>query len=142
MPATTKVRPIPPSVRARLDKILLMLGSDNEGERASAALMITSLLKANGLDWHDLVGSIGAPAAAPQPPPPPPKPKYSNVNQKTMTAAELRHLVHLIERSPINEQSRQFLAGMMDRADIYDVVYFSDKQWKWIADLAKRAGAL
>jgi hypothetical protein len=139
--ATTKVRPVPPSVRARLEKLMLMLGSDNEGERASAALMITNSLKANGLDWHDLVGSIGTPSA-PQPAPTPPKPKYSHYTQKSMSAAELRHLVHLIERSPLNARARHFLAGMMDRADIYDTVMFSDKQWTWLADLAKRAGAL
>jgi hypothetical protein len=142
MPATTKVRPLPPGLRVRLDKLMLMLGADNDGERAAAAGMITRLLKENGLDWHDVVGSIGAPAAAPQPPPPPPKPKYSQASQKTMTADELRQVVHLILRSPLNERARQFLAGMMDRADIYDVVYFSDKQWKWMADLAKRAGAI
>jgi hypothetical protein len=142
MPATTRVRPISPGVRVRLDKLMLMLGSDNDGERATAAGMITALLKDNDLDWHDVVGSIGTPASAPQPPPAPSKPKYSHYTQKSMSAAELRHLVHLIERSPLNDRARHFLAGMLDRADIYDTVMFSDKQWTWLADLAKRAGAL
>ena len=140
MPASTKVRPLPPAVRARLDKLMLMLGSANDGERSIAAGMITALLKEHGLDWHDVVGSIGQPTPA-APHPPPPKPK-SEPGQKSMTAAELKQLVHLILRSPINARSRQFLAGMMDRADIYDEVHFSDKQWLWICDLARRAKAI
>lgn len=139
MPASTKVRPLTPAVRARLDKLMLMLGSNNDGERATAAGMITALLTEHGLDWHDLVGSIGAPSPAPKPPPPPPKPKPG---PQSMTADEVRQLVHIILRSPLNERSRQFLAGMMDRADIYDIVRFSDKQWAWIRDLARRAGAI
>jgi hypothetical protein len=59
-----------------------------------------------------------------------------------MTAAEVKQLVHLILRSPLNDRARQFLAGIMDRAEIYDVVRFSDKQWIWIRDLARRAGAI
>lgn len=59
-----------------------------------------------------------------------------------MTAEELKKLVHLILRSPINNRSRQFLAGIMDRAQIYGRVTFSDKQWIWLRDLARRAGAI
>jgi hypothetical protein len=56
-----------------------------------------------------------------------------------MSATELRGLIHRIERSPLNERARQFLAGIRDRADIYDSVFFSDKQWKWFQDLRQRA---
>jgi len=143
MVASTKVRPLPVSVRSRLDKLMLMLGSTHDGERASAAGLITSLLKENGLDWHDVVGSIGQPQAKPgaPPPPPPPKPKR-DPGMKYMTATELRQLVQIILRSPLNDRSRGFLAGLMDRADIYDEVLFSDKQWIWIRDLARKAGAI
>jgi hypothetical protein len=51
-------------------------------------------------------------------------------------------LVQLILRSPINAQSRQFLAGMLDRAQIFGKVTFSNKQWVWLQDLARRAGAI
>ena len=37
MPSQTHVRPLPAAVRARLDKLMLMLGSVNDNERASAA---------------------------------------------------------------------------------------------------------
>lgn len=141
MPSQTHVRPLPPGVRARLDKLMLMLGSVNDNERASAAGLITVLLKDHGLDWHDVVGSIGAPAPVPHSPPPKPKPKPQGAPQ-SMTAEELKRLVHQILRSPINNRSRQFLAGMVDRAQIYGRVTFSDKQWHWLLDLAQRAGAI
>jgi enoyl-CoA hydratase/carnithine racemase len=136
MPASTTVRPLPAGVRARLDKLMLMLGSPTDGERAAAAGLITNLLKEHGLDWHDLVGSIGQPAAAPQPAPTKAKPQSG---PQTMTAADLKRAVHKILRSPINERSRRFLAGLQDRADIYGFVKFSDKQWQWLCDLAWRA---
>jgi hypothetical protein len=140
MPATTQIRPIPSELRGRLDKLLLMLGSEHEGESAAAAGKITALLKQHGLDWHDVVGSIGQAArSAPHPPPPKPKPQGG---PQSMTAEELKKLVHLILRSPINNRSRQFLAGIMDRAQIYGRVTFSDKQWIWLRDLARRAGAI
>jgi len=142
MPSQTHVRPLPPGVRARLDKLMLMLGSVNDNERASAAGLITVLLKDHGLDWHDVVGSIGQPAPAATVPKSSPRQPVPPSGGQTMTADELRQLVHVILRSPLNERARQFLAGMMDRADIYDVVYFSDKQWHWIRDLARRAGAI
>jgi len=61
---------------------------------------------------------------------------------RSMTAAELKQLVQEILRSPLNKRSRRFLVGMIDRADIYGVVNFSDKQWMWLSDLARKAGAL
>jgi len=141
MVASTKVRPLPVSVRSRLDKLMLMLGSSNEGERAAAAGLINNLLKENGLDWHDIVGSIGQPAAAAAPKPPPRNPVPMPVGHE-ITADELKRLVHLILRSPLNKRAREFLAGMMDRANIYDLVFLSDKQWIWLRDLARRAGAI
>jgi len=138
MPAQTQVRPLPSGVRTRLDKLMLMLGSENDTERASAAGMITSLLKEHGLDWHDVVGSIGQPT----PPSPPPKPSYSPSIQKTMSAGELQLMAHRILRSPINDRSRHFLAGLLDRANIYGSISLSNKQWHWLRDLAKRAGAI
>ena len=138
--AYTSVKPIPPAVMARLEKLMLLLGSGNAGEAANAAGLITALLTQHALDWHDVVGAMGAQKPDPfaAPPPPPPRP---GANPGTMRADELRPLIHRIERSPLNERARQFLAGMRDRADIYNEVFFSDKQWKWFEDLRKRAEA-
>jgi hypothetical protein len=139
MAAYTNVRPLPPAVKERLSKLMLMLGSPSDGERASAAGMITTLLADHGLDWHDIVGSMGAQKSETSAPPPPPP--RSNTNPGYMDSEELRALIHTIERSPLNTRARQFLASMRDRADIYGEVFFSDKQWTWFQDLRKRAEA-
>jgi hypothetical protein len=140
MPPYTATRPIPPEIRDQLNKLMLVLGSVNEGESAAAAGRITGLLKRHGLDWHDIVGSIGQ--AARSAPKPPPRKAKSYTGPQTMTFSELMQLVQLILRSPINAQSRQFLAGMLDRAQIFGKVTFSNKQWVWLQDLARRAGAI
>lgn len=136
--AQTQVRPLPPDVRAKLNKLMPMLGSSNDGERASAAGMITALLKAHGLDWHDMVGAIGDPT----PKVSPAKPSYGGTVPRVMTEAELKRVVHLIQRSRLSGRARRFLAGMLDKAELYGSVSFSDLQWMWFQDLAKRAGAL
>jgi len=140
MSAYTNIKPIPPAVKARLEKLMLLLGSGNAGEAANAAAAITALLTQHALDWHDVVGAMGQPSAksTADSAPPPPRP---GANPGYMSADELRPLIHRIERSPLNTRARQFLAGMRDRADIYGEVFFSDKQWKWFEDLRKRAAA-
>jgi hypothetical protein len=140
MPAYTNIKPIPPAVIKRLEKLMLLLGSGNAGEAANAAAAITALLTQHALDWHDVVGAMGQPSAksTANSTPPPPRP---GANPGTMSSDELRELIHRIERSPLNERARQFLAGLRDRADIYDEVFFSDKQWNWFQDLRKRAEA-
>jgi hypothetical protein len=144
MPAQTQVRPIPASIRGRLDKLMLLLGSSNEGEAANAAALITRLLTAHGLDWHDMVGAIGQVAQNPSgsaPFPPRDAPKKSS--SQTLSADEVRELIAAIRHGVnLNVKSHQFLAGMLDRADIYDTIHFSDKQWKWLQDLAARAGVI
>ena len=39
----------------RLAKLCGMLGSDHDGERASAAHLATKLLKSHDLTWHDVI---------------------------------------------------------------------------------------
>ena len=51
--------------RERLGKLLLMLSSAHDGERAAAAAAIERALKSAGLSWHDLAGLVtAAPATA------------------------------------------------------------------------------
>jgi len=45
-----------PPERARLVNILGMLGSAHDGERASAALLATRMIKDRGITWSDLIG--------------------------------------------------------------------------------------
>jgi hypothetical protein len=53
-----------PAVRVKLVGILGMLGSDFDGERASAGLLASRLLKDHGLRWDDLIPpAIGIVAA-------------------------------------------------------------------------------
>jgi len=45
------------------------LGSDFEGERASAALLVMRLLKAANLTWKEVIREVGKPHPHHQPPP-------------------------------------------------------------------------
>jgi hypothetical protein len=49
-----------PRVTDRLAKICAMLGSNHDGERASAALVADRILKASGLTWADFFSSSRA----------------------------------------------------------------------------------
>ena len=48
-------RTLDPAVTARLGKVLGMLGSDFDGERAAAAAAATRILRENGMAWSDLL---------------------------------------------------------------------------------------
>ena len=43
-----------PKTASRLENVLAMLSSPNDGERANAAMMATRMLKELGLDWRAL----------------------------------------------------------------------------------------
>jgi len=60
---------LPDGARERLAKICGRLGSDHDGERASAAALASRLLRDHGVTWAELVE--GATAAAPGPVSPP-----------------------------------------------------------------------
>lgn len=55
MPKTNASRTLAPDVAERLAKLLGMLGSDQPGERAAAALKADELLKREGLSWFDVI---------------------------------------------------------------------------------------
>jgi len=146
MPATTKAKPLPAEVRKRLGQLLPMLSSSNAGECAAAAGAIGRLLSVHGLDWHDLTAAVAEPTGEArykpeppprrEPPPPPPPPQGHN-----LTAQEVKDLVQAIlsHHHFLNERSKAFLAGQLERAR-YGRVLFSDKQWKWLMDLTQQAG--
>lgn len=60
---------------ARLAKFCGMLGSEHDGERASAAAMATNLLRGAGMTWAQLVEAAGRSLAAPPPRPAPAPPR-------------------------------------------------------------------
>jgi len=142
MAATTKAKPLPSEVRKRLSQLMPMLSSTNAGECAAAAGAIGRLLSTHGLDWHDLTAAVAEPTGEarykPEPPPrrEPPPPQGHN-----LTAQEVKDLVQAIlsHHHFLNERSKAFLAGQLERAR-YGRVLFSDKQWKWLMDLTQQAG--
>jgi hypothetical protein len=59
---------LPEDAADRLAKLLGMLGSSHDGERASAALKADQLVRQHGMTWRDLVFRVIAPALPPPPP--------------------------------------------------------------------------
>jgi hypothetical protein len=51
-----------PAVAEKLAKVVGLLASDFDGERANAAAAATKLLRAHGMSWADLVTPGAAPA--------------------------------------------------------------------------------
>ena len=121
-----------------------MLSSGQAGECAAAAAAIDRLLKANGLDWHDLTSAIVSPGAASPPPTPDPTPSSPFGDNPGEVADDLLcDAINAILHSGVrlNANSAAFLDSLQERAMRYGTVYFSDKQWKWFTDLMTRAGA-
>ena len=69
--------------RAKLARILGMLGSEHAGERASAALQAEAFRKRHGMTWEEMIQGKtvylgGAPSwAKPEPGPEPPQPAWA-----------------------------------------------------------------
>jgi hypothetical protein len=133
-------RPLPPEVRKRLGQMLPMLSSSNAGECAAAAGAIGRLLKAHGLDWHDLTAAIAEPASAARAKPAPP-PRRSP-KARNMTPEEIRILVFSIYSSHahLDARARAFLEGQLERAK-YGPVLFTNRQWDVLMDLVRQAEA-
>jgi hypothetical protein len=74
-----------PADRARLVAILGLLGSDHDGERASAGLLATRMLRQRGLQWIDLIADCSVP-------PPPPSASRAVTLWRADLALAQRHL--------------------------------------------------
>jgi hypothetical protein len=138
--SATPARPLPPAVREKLGKLVPMLSSCHNGERAGAVAAIERVLIGAGLDWHDLTAAITAPAAS-HPQPPPRRPAGSDDELGvTMLNHELVALVAALRAvRQFTARSEEFLDGLLERADRFDVVHLSPKQKKWLEDLALKA---
>lgn len=148
MSATTSTRPLPPEVRAKLAKLVPLFASDLEGERIGALAAIERVLKASGLDWHDFTGAFAAASSSSssstssssRSPPRNEAPKSANGDQN-VPASALRTTIEMIRaKRKFNAKSEAFLDSMLWRAKSYSTVYVSEKQWKWLCDLAAQAG--
>jgi hypothetical protein len=141
MSATT-ARPLPPAVREKLGKLVPMLSSNHDGERAAAAAAIERVLRGAGLDWHDFTAAITAPpAAAASPSPPPQRPAESDDDiGMSMLDHELVALVEALRAARrFTARSEEFLDSLLERAGRFDVVHLSAKQKRWLEDLALKA---
>jgi hypothetical protein len=153
MPGTTKTRPLPAEVREKLGKLLPKLATSFDGERVAVLHAIERVLMAGGFDWHDFTAAFAAPAPAPAPPsqPPPgssypPHSSYDDDDEESDTTMPGSRLIVLItsirERRRFNSKSEGFLDDMLSRANQYRSVYVSEKQRKWLNDLARQAGVI
>ncbi|MBP0493679.1 hypothetical protein [Roseomonas indoligenes] len=90
--------PLQPGDAARLARVLALLGSDHDGERAAAALAAHRLIKRLGLTWPDLLAPAD-PRAAPEPPPPNLlEAAESRLRQTQRENADLRRQITLLKR--------------------------------------------
>ena len=117
--------------RDLVHKLLGMLGSDFDGERAVAAKKISDIAKTCKLSIPDMLRFCYASASKdyrqPPPPPPPPPPKKEPWNAYGSDDGLLDDLKELIEEygvEPLSAWEANFTADICDR----DPMYLSDKQ--------------
>jgi len=140
----TTTRSLPPQVREKLGKLMLMLSSVHDGERAAAAGAIERLLKSNGCDWHDLAALIEAPevqsSARSSPSPPPTWRRTSGPTDiKRETLIEVIDIIE--ERAGfLPVKSAEFLSSLRARCRFRSRISLSEKQWAWLQDLMELSG--
>ena len=112
-----------PKLRRRLVQLCGMLGSDFAGERASAALLVTRLLKTANLTWEEVIREVGKPHPHHQPPP---------QQHRRPTPAAVAEFC--LERGLTwNRWEWQFLQSMRRRTRA------TEKQWVVLARLYEKA---
>ena len=96
------------SEKTRLLKLIGMLGSAFDGERANAAAMMSKMAEAKKLTLNELIALAYEPASGganqqrkPPPPPPEPEPAFSDVDQANDL---LRMLQRIADRPDIAER--------------------------------------
>jgi hypothetical protein len=102
-----------PSAADRLVKLLGMLGSHHDGERANAALMADALIRDRGLTWHDVIAI----------------PASTTMSWQRMASWCRAH------HEQFNAKERDFIQTMQTWSG-----QPSEKQLKWLVDLFIRAG--
>lgn len=93
------------SEKTRLEKLLGMLGSSFDGERATAAAMIQRMAEAKKLTINELIAQAHAPAGSASqersgerrqqqkpPPPPPPEPDFTDIDRADDLLKMLRRI--------------------------------------------------
>jgi hypothetical protein len=101
-------------IAPRLQKLLLMLSSEQPGEVISAAHAIGRTLKSAGADWHDLAGLLAGPVS---------------------TGADWSAMreYYLDRQHRLRPREMEVLTNLDDwRGDL------TDKQFKWLASIYAR----
>jgi hypothetical protein len=142
------MRPLPTETLQRITKLLLLMSSSHDGERASAAAAIGRTLENAGADWHDLVGLLGAYSGAGASPTPEGKTPAPASSWKRTTGPtdlprdQLIQLLDLVEeRTPfLPIKSAGFVSSLRERSYHRPTIHLSDKQWRWLQDLIEATG--
>jgi hypothetical protein len=109
----------------RLEKLLLMLSSDHDGEVLSAARAIGRTLQTAGADWHDLTGLLAAPGSKPQSKKP--RDDDSDNDWRAMREFCLRH------RGLLRARELEFVTSLADwRGEL------THKQHEWLTAIYER----
>jgi hypothetical protein len=128
-------RRLPPALFTRVNKMMPLLATDNKGERDAAVDALNRILQAEGYDWHDYIATrMEAEAATPRPH----RASDAKAYVDALDSTVVLRMVRAIHRQSdwLNDRSRDFLADLESRARLYEVVFFSAGQWRWLVNLA------
>ena len=135
---------IPAPLRAKLGKMLRMtLGAATPEEADTARAALNRTLSANGLDMHDLTAVLEN-EPAPVLPAAPARAEAMPVVEREdgrfeMPAATVLELVDAIRTGVLlSDWSTGFLVSMRERAERWDPVFLSPKQFNAFTNLVRR----
>lgn len=118
-------KPLGDAVRIRLAKLLRMLASPHDGERAAAGRQVNLLVAAHGLDWDAVLQAAAQQVATTSPPPTPPR-TWAVVVEEIL-AAHFNALRNAKELAFVTDLLSTGLAP-------------SEGQGCWLADICDRCG--
>jgi len=113
-----------PELRTRLVRLCGMLGSDFDGERASAGLLANRLIKSLDLTWEDVIRQV-VEIKQQQPPPredaqqdlsPSAKAKFCMDSGLMWNAWEMQFLQDMLYRTRVSEKQKAVLDRLHDKA--------------------------
>jgi hypothetical protein len=115
----------------KLQKLILMLSSDQDGEVLNAARAIGRELKANGMDWHGLAARLDL---SPQ------EPKVNYDDNSYIKAADIAALSKLfMKKIRLSEREKDFLVGLRMKIDQYgERTFITAKQRQWLHSICER----
>lgn len=121
----------------KLQKLILMLSSDQDGEIVNAARAIGRELKANGMDWHGLAARLDL---SPQPRE---ETKVNYDDNSYVKAADIAALSKLsLHRGKLSTIERVFIDSLRAKVDQYGSrTFITAKQRQWLHSILTKAAA-